>query len=149
MTKTETASLREERVRRITGTKRVDRRRKNGLREDIGMQFSLTGRIVRSRMTWLDHLVQMENHKERATRKRGHRKRSRRQLSCVKRGVRQADEGIKLGFLTDSPWTPSRGFVNWGKNYYFVEFLPVYVHFSGGSIAFFRFSNRSVTQQRL
>ena len=31
----------------------------------------------------------------------------------------------------------------------FVEFLPVYVHFSGGSIAFFKFSKGSVTQKRL
>ena len=37
-------------VRRITRTKRVDRRRMNDLRKEVGMQCSLTGRLVRSRM---------------------------------------------------------------------------------------------------
>ena len=30
------------------------------LREEIGMQFSLTGRILRNQMMWAGHLVQME-----------------------------------------------------------------------------------------
>ena len=29
-------------------------------REEIGRQFSLTGRIARIQMMWADHLVQME-----------------------------------------------------------------------------------------
>ena len=38
-----------------------------------------------------------------------------------------------------------------GKKYYFIEFLPVYDHFTNGgeSIAFFRFSKWSVTKNRL
>ena len=47
-------------VRRITRTKRVDRRRMNDLRKEVGMQFSLTGRLVRSRMRRADHLVRMD-----------------------------------------------------------------------------------------
>ena len=35
-------------VRRITRTKRVDRRRMNDLRKEVGMQCSLTGRLVRA-----------------------------------------------------------------------------------------------------
>ena len=47
-------------VRRITRTKRVDRRRMNDLRKEVGMQCSLTGRLVRSRMRWAGHLVRMD-----------------------------------------------------------------------------------------
>ena len=43
-------------VRRITRTKRVDKRRMNDLRKEAGMQCSLTGRLVRSRMRWAGHL---------------------------------------------------------------------------------------------
>ena len=42
---------------RITGEERVDRRM-NDLREEIGMQYRLTGRIVRSWMMWAGHFVQ-------------------------------------------------------------------------------------------
>ena len=44
-------------VRRITRTKRVDRRRMNDLRKEVGMQkiCSLTGRLVRRRMRWAGH----------------------------------------------------------------------------------------------
>ena len=41
-------------------TKRVDRRRMNDLRKEVGMQCSLTGRLVRSRMRWAGHLVRMD-----------------------------------------------------------------------------------------
>ena len=34
-------------VRRIAGVKRVDRRRMDELREEIGVQMSLTGRLVK------------------------------------------------------------------------------------------------------
>ena len=39
-------------VRRITRIKRVDRRRMDDPRKEVGMQCSLTGRLVRSRMRW-------------------------------------------------------------------------------------------------
>ncbi|KAI0231116.1 mRNA-capping enzyme [Lamellibrachia satsuma] len=44
-------------VRRKTRTKRVDRRRMNDLRKEVGVQCSLTGRLVRSRMRWAGHLL--------------------------------------------------------------------------------------------
>ena len=47
-------------VRRITRTKRVDKRRMNDLRKEVGMQCSLTGRLVRSRMRWAGHLIRMD-----------------------------------------------------------------------------------------
>ena len=47
-------------VRRITRTKRVDRRRMNNLRKEVGMKCSLTWRLVRSRMRWACHLVMMD-----------------------------------------------------------------------------------------
>ena len=37
----------------------VDRRRMNDLRKEVGMQCSLTGRLVRSRMRWAGHLIRM------------------------------------------------------------------------------------------
>ena len=47
-------------LRRITEAKRVNISRMNDPREEIGMQFSLAGRMVRSRMMWAGHVVQME-----------------------------------------------------------------------------------------
>ncbi|KAI0241095.1 hypothetical protein LSAT2_001753 [Lamellibrachia satsuma] len=38
----------------------VDKRRMDDLREEIGMQFSLTGRLVRSQMMWAGLLMRME-----------------------------------------------------------------------------------------
>ena len=86
-------------VRRITRTKRVDRRRMNDLRKEFVMQCSLTGRLVRSRMRWASHLVRMdagklakradvENHK-------GCRKRGRPKLrweDCGRRDLRRLRE---------------------------------------------------------
>ena len=46
-------------VRRIAGLKRVERRRMDELREDIGAQMSLTGRLVKCQLRWAGHLVQM------------------------------------------------------------------------------------------
>ena len=36
----------------------------NDLREEVGMECSLTGRLVRSRMRWAGHLVRMDASKE-------------------------------------------------------------------------------------
>ena len=36
----------------------------NDLRKEVGMQCSLTGRLVRSRMRWAGHLVRMVTSKE-------------------------------------------------------------------------------------
>ena len=47
-------------VRRITRTKRVDRRRMNDLRKEVGMRCSQTGRFVRSRMRLAGHLLRMD-----------------------------------------------------------------------------------------
>ena len=47
-------------VRRITRTKRSDRRRMDDLRKEVEMQCNLTGRLVRSRMRWAGHLVRMD-----------------------------------------------------------------------------------------
>ena len=46
--------------RRITRTKRVDRRRMNDLLKEVGKQYNLTGRLVRNRMRWTGHLVRMD-----------------------------------------------------------------------------------------
>ena len=40
--------------------KRVDIRRMDELREEIGMQMNLIGRLVKSRLKWAGHLVRME-----------------------------------------------------------------------------------------
>ena len=39
--------------------KRVDRRRMDKLVEEIGVQMSLTGRLVKCRLRWAGYLVQM------------------------------------------------------------------------------------------
>ena len=54
------------------------------LREEIGVQMSLTGRLMKFRLRWAGHLVRMEEERmaKRADRlrKRGTRKRGRQQL---------------------------------------------------------------------
>ena len=46
-------------VRRIAGVKRVDRRRMEEFREEIGVQMSLTGRLVKCRLRGAGYSVQM------------------------------------------------------------------------------------------
>ena len=86
-------------VRRITRTKRVDRRRIKDLRKDVGMQCNLTGRLVRSRIRWAGHLVRMDASKlaKRAEveKYQGRRKRGRPQLRWevyVRRDIRRSGE---------------------------------------------------------
>ena len=45
-------------VRRIAGVKRVDRRRMDELREEVGIQKCLMGRLVKSRLKWAGHVVE-------------------------------------------------------------------------------------------
>ena len=85
-------------VRRITSTKSVDRRRMNDLRKEVGIQCSLTGRLVRSRMRWAGHLVRMDTSKlaKRAEveKHQRRRKRGRPQLrweDCVRRDMRMTE----------------------------------------------------------
>ena len=47
-------------VRRIDGVKRVDRRRMDELREEVGIQKCLMGRLVKSRMKWAGHVERMK-----------------------------------------------------------------------------------------
>ena len=77
----------------------MDRRRMNDLREEIGKQFSLTGRITKRWMMWAGHLVQMEEDRllDRAEgmKQRVYGKRGRPQLrwdDCLKRYVRKTEE---------------------------------------------------------
>ena len=86
-------------VRRVTRTKRVDKRRMNILRKEVGMQCNLTGRLVRCRMRWAGHLVRMDAGKlaKRAEveKHQGRRKRGRSQLrweDCVRRDMRRSGE---------------------------------------------------------
>ena len=79
---------------RIVGVKNVDWRRMDELREEIGVQVSLTGRLVKCRMRWAGHLVRMgeERIAKRADRlsEQGRRKRGRPRLrweDCVRRDI--------------------------------------------------------------
>ena len=45
---------------RITRTKRVDERRMNDLRKYVMQQNSSTGRLVRSKVKWVGHMVRMD-----------------------------------------------------------------------------------------
>ena len=85
-------------VRRISGVKRVDRKRII-LREENGVQMSFTGRLVKCRLRGAGHLVQMgeERMEKRADRLReqGSRKGGRPRL-------RWEDCARRLGWL-DSP----------------------------------------------
>ena len=86
-------------VRKIARVTRADRRRMVELREETGVQRSLTERLVRSRLQWAGHVERMADDRlpKRAAelREQGRRRRGRPRLrweDCVKRDVRKAGE---------------------------------------------------------
>ena len=50
-------------IRRIAGVKRVERRRMEDLREEVGTKACIVGKIVKSRMKWAGHMVRMKDDK--------------------------------------------------------------------------------------
>ena len=87
------------RLRKIARVTRADRRRMVELREETGVQRSLTERLVRSRLQWTGHVERMADDRlpKRAAelREQGRRRRGRPRLrweDCVKRDVRKAGE---------------------------------------------------------
>ena len=86
-------------ARNIARVTRTDRRRMAELREETGVQRSLTEGHVRSRLKWAGHEERMADDRlpERAAelREQGRRRRGRRRLrweDCVNRDVRKAGE---------------------------------------------------------
>ena len=86
-------------VRKIARVTRADRRRMVELREETGVQRSLTERLLRSRLQWAGHVERMADDRlpKRAAelREQGRRRRGRPRLrweDCVKRDVRKAGE---------------------------------------------------------
>ena len=47
-------------VRRIVGVKRIDKRRMEKLREEVGVRGSLMRNLARSRLKWAGHEERME-----------------------------------------------------------------------------------------
>ena len=47
-------------VRRIVGVKRIDKRRMEKLREEVGVRGSLMRNLARSRLKWAGHVERME-----------------------------------------------------------------------------------------
>ena len=85
-------------VRRIAGVKRMDRRRMDELREEVGIQKCLMGRLVKSRMNWAGYVERMKEdrlprmayvHQERGKRKRGRQRM--RWRDCIERDMRKAE----------------------------------------------------------
>ena len=85
-------------VRWIAGVTRVDRRRMDDLREEVGIQKCLMGRLVKSRMKWAGHVERMKEdrlkrmahvHQERGKRKRGRPRM--RWRDCIERDMRKAE----------------------------------------------------------
>ena len=85
-------------VRRIAGVKRVDRRRMDELREEVGIQKCLMGRLVNCRMKWAGHVERMKEdllpmmayvHQEREKRKKGRPRM--RWRDCIERDMRKAE----------------------------------------------------------
>ena len=86
-------------VRKISRVTRADRRRMVELREETGVQSSLTERLVRSRLQWTGHVERMADDglPKRAAElcEQSRRRRGRPRLrweDCVKRDVRKAGE---------------------------------------------------------
>ena len=91
-------------VRQIAGVKRVDRWRMGELREDVGIQKCLIGRLAKSRVKWAGHVERMKEdrlprmvyvHQERGKRKRGRPRM--RWRDCIERDMRKAE-------LEDMDW---------------------------------------------
>ena len=85
-------------VRRIAGVKRVDRRRMDELREEVGIQKCLMGILVKSRMKWAGHVERKKEdrlprmayvHQERGKRKRGRPRM--RWRDCIERDMIKAE----------------------------------------------------------
>ena len=81
-------------VRNIAGVKRVERRRMDELRGEIGVQMSLTERLVKFRLRWAGLLVQMGEEgmvrRVHSLREQGRRKRGGPWMSwedCVRRDI--------------------------------------------------------------
>ena len=90
-------------VRKIARVTRANRRRMVELREETGVQCSLTERLVRSRLQWAGHVERMANERlpKRAAelREQGRRRRGRPRagrttcaVTCVKRDVKKTGE---------------------------------------------------------
>ncbi len=87
-------------VRRIAGVKRVDRRRMDELREEVGIQKCLMGRLVKSRMKLAGHVERMKEdrlprmacvHQERGKRKRKRGRSRMRWRDCIERDMRKVE----------------------------------------------------------
>ena len=85
-------------MRRIAGVKRVDRRRMDQLREEVGIQKCLMGRLVKSRLKWTGHVERMKEdrlpkmayvHQETGKTKRG--RSHMRWRDCIERDMRKAE----------------------------------------------------------
>ena len=83
-------------VRRIAGVKIVDRRRMDELREEVGIQKCLMGRLLKSLMKWAGHVERMKEdrlprmayvHQERGKRGRPRM----RWRDCIERDMRKAE----------------------------------------------------------
>ena len=90
------------RIRRIAGVKRVERRRMKDLREEVGTKACIVAKIVKSRMKWARHMVRMKDDKllkrSETKKQEGFRKRGKPRLrweDCVKRDLRKAEEEEK------------------------------------------------------
>ena len=125
-------------VRRKTTTTKVDRRKMTDLRKEVGMQCSLTGRLVRSRMSWVVHLVRMDADKlaKRAEveKLQGRRKKGRPQLrweDCARRDMRRSgeDEGWRELAADRKLWKERSERV---ARQYFTRPSPMYGREQGG-----------------
>ena len=85
-------------VRRIAGVKKMDRRRMDELREEVGIQKCLMGRLAKSRMKWTGHVERMKEdrlprmayvHQEKVKRKSGRPRM--RWRDCIERDMRKAE----------------------------------------------------------
>ncbi len=86
-------------IRRIAGVKRVERRRMQDVREEVGTKDCIVGNIFKGRMKWAGHMVRMKYDKLPKTsvtkKQKGFRKRGRPQLrweEYMTRYLRKAEE---------------------------------------------------------
>ena len=83
----------------------------NDLRKEVGMQCSLTGRLMRSRIRFAGHLIRVDASKltKRAEMEKHQRRRKRgrpqpKWEDCVRRDMRRSGEDERWGAADRKPW---------------------------------------------
>ena len=105
-------------VRRLCGVRLADKRRLKELREEVGLDRTVTQRVVEKRLKWAGHLARMEEDRlaKRAARNDGSQSRSRgrpriRWSDCIKRDL----TGVNADKHSWWEWVAAKDVSEWSR----------------------------------